>query len=77
MSDRAKYGYGQPRPRGAGLVHSRGPAAAPLPRPWEGNITEPWCEKCSWAWKDGVMMIKFINRLCHVHGRQASSETGS
>ena len=42
--------------------------AVPVP-PWLGNITEPWCQECSWAVRGGVLTVKYINRACRAHGK--------
>ncbi len=36
---------------------------------WTG-ITEPPCDLCSWAWHQGRLEVKFINRACRIHSRK-------
>ncbi len=40
-----------------------------VPPPWQGHIHEPRCYQCSWSYLDGEPTVKYINRLCPVHGR--------
>jgi hypothetical protein len=40
-----------------------------LPAPFAGSITSPRCSECSWAWRDGVMTIKYLARNCALHGK--------
>lgn len=56
------------RPRPRGTISARSTVSMVPVAPWLGNITQPWCQECSWAVLAGVLTVKYINRACAAHG---------